>query len=191
MPVAIHPVEPSFDAPAVRVYPLGGRRWTVCRVSPAGRVQFDSDHRLRRRRHAPHPRAARRPRQCRDRPHRQAGIRQRRPVTAAQHDRYRRGFPPNPVAILVPQANSPPAPRIPAAERRCGLTAPARSRRQEPRVAAFGGGRTDRRGSDSSAPRPSQPFSHPCNRSLPPCSTPIRRRPRPRARPLLFPGLAR
>ena len=47
MPVAIHPVEPSFDAPAVRVYPLGGRRWTVCRVA-AGRVQFDSDHRLRR-----------------------------------------------------------------------------------------------------------------------------------------------
>ena len=48
MPVAIHPVEPSFDAPAVRVYPLGSRRWTVCRVPAASRVQFDSDHRLQR-----------------------------------------------------------------------------------------------------------------------------------------------
>ena len=48
MPVAIHPVEPSFDAPAVRVYPLGSRRWTVCRVTAGPRVEFDSDHRLRR-----------------------------------------------------------------------------------------------------------------------------------------------
>ena len=48
MPVAIHPVEPSFDAPAVRVYPLGSRRWTICRVSGGTRVQFDSDHHLRR-----------------------------------------------------------------------------------------------------------------------------------------------
>ena len=47
MPLAIHPVDPSFDAPAVRAYPLGSRRWTVCRVA-AGRVQFDSDHRRRR-----------------------------------------------------------------------------------------------------------------------------------------------
>ena len=48
MPVAIHPVEPSFNAPAVRVYPLGSRRWTVCRVSAGPRIQFDRDHRLRR-----------------------------------------------------------------------------------------------------------------------------------------------
>ena len=48
MPVAIHPVEPSFDAPAVRLYPLAGRRWTVCGVSAGHRVQLDSDHRLRR-----------------------------------------------------------------------------------------------------------------------------------------------
>ena len=48
MPVAIHPVEPPFDATAVRIYPLGSRRWTVCRVTAGRRVEFDSDHRLRR-----------------------------------------------------------------------------------------------------------------------------------------------
>ena len=48
MPISICKVEPSFDAPTVRVYPLGGRRWTVCRVTAGGGVRLAGDHRLKR-----------------------------------------------------------------------------------------------------------------------------------------------
>ena len=48
MPSVIRAVEPCFDAPAVRVHPLGPHRWTVCRVTAAGRVHMDSSHRLKR-----------------------------------------------------------------------------------------------------------------------------------------------
>ena len=101
MPVAIHPVDPSFDAPlsaSIRSAAAAGRSaasppaafnstaTTAFGVTPCAASASCSPTAPMSR---PPSSTGRHPAE--------------RPVTAAQHDRYRRGFPPNPATILVPQ----------------------------------------------------------------------------------------